>query len=109
MHGKTVLSILKTIFDFITISRKFSRFTNQNKSSPETGGKNPAKNKPPRLNPDNFGDPSILLPSRQLVGKTPKRSRILQKRGDVIKENTGLRKVRHFSNECLIVDGGHGI
>ena len=109
MHCKAVLSILKTIFHFVTISRKFARLSDRDESSPETGRKNPAENKPTRLNSDNLGDPAILIPSRQLVGETPNCGRIFQERSDVIKENTGLRKVRHFSNECLIIDGRHGI
>ena len=85
MHGKTVMSVLETIFHFITISWKFSRLTNWNKSGPETRRENPAEDKPPGFNPYYLGDPPILIPSRQLVGKTPNRGRILQERGDVIK------------------------
>ena len=108
VHGKAGMSVLETILHLITISRKLSRFANRDKSSPETRRENPAENKPPGLNSYNLGNPSILISSRQLVGKTLNCSRILQERGNVIKQNAGLRKVRHFSNECLIVDGRHG-
>ncbi len=109
VYRKAVLSVLEAILYFITISRKFSRPANRDESGPETRGENPAENKPSGLNPYNLGDPSILIPSRQLVGKAPNSGRILQERGDVIKENAGLRKVRHFSNEGLIIDESHGV
>ena len=109
VHGKAVMSVLEAILYFITISRKLSWPPNRDESSPETRGENPSENKPPGLNPYHLGDPPILIPSRQLVGKALNRGRILQERGNVIKENAGLRKVRHFSNEGLIVDDGHRI
>lgn len=107
VHGEAVMSVFKAILHFITISRKFSRLANGDKSGSETRRENPAEDKPSGLNPYNLGDPSILIPSRQLIGQALHRDRIFQERGDVIKENAGLRKVRHFSNECLIVDGRH--
>ena len=73
VHGKAVMSVLKAILHFITISRKFSRLTNWNKPGPEMRRENPTENKPPRLNPYNFGDPSILIPSRQLVARLQRR------------------------------------
>lgn len=85
VYGEAVLSVLKAILHFITISRKFSRLANGDKSGSETRRENPAEDKPPGLNPYNLGDSSILIPSRQLVGKALYRGRILQERGDVIK------------------------
>src|SRR6185437_784541 len=108
VYGKAVMSVLETILHLITISRKRSRLANRDKSGLKTRRENPAENKPTGLNPYNLSDSSILIPSRQLVGQTLYCGRILQERGDVIKQNAGLRKVRHLSNECLIVDDRHG-
>lgn len=64
VHGKAVLSVLEAILHFITISRKFSRLANRDKSGPETRRKNPTENKPPGLDPYHLSDSPILIPSR---------------------------------------------
>lgn len=85
VYGKTIMSVLETILHFIAISRKFPRLANRDKSGPEPRRENSTENKSPGLNPYNLGDPSLLIPSRQLVGKTLNGGGVLQERGDVIK------------------------
>ena len=79
------------------------------KPAPKPRRKHAAENKSSRLDPNDFGDPLSLITGRQFVGQDRERGGIFQERGDVVKENAGLGKVRHFANEGVIVDGGHGL
>jgi hypothetical protein len=106
---KTVVTIFETILDFIAVSRKFPGLPYWNESRSKPRRKNPAEDEPSRLDTNDLPDPSILIPSRQLIGQTSDSGWMLQQSGDVIEENTGLWKVRHFADKRLIVDSGHEI
>lgn len=103
MDSQGTGSVFQVVFHFETISRELAWFPNRHKSGSEPGRQSPAENEPSRLDPDNLCNPLTSILDGEIVRDLLKRRRVLQQRGDVVEEDSGLGEIRYFPDEGFII------
>ena len=99
-----IRSVLKAVFYFETIGRQLPRLADRDEPGAKPAGQHAAENKSPGLDPHHLIDPVRLIAHGQLVRQLAEGHRIFQQGRNIVEENAGLWKIRHFADEGLIVD-----
>ena len=93
--------IFETIFDFEAVGRQLSRLPDRHEPRIEPLRQDTGVNEPPRFNAHHLGHPLPSIIGDKIVGDRREGLAILQQGCDVVKENAGLRVIRHLANEAL--------
>lgn len=105
MDRQGVRSILEAVLHLEAIGRQLPRLSDRDKTRPEPTGQHAAEDKPPGLDSHHLIDPVRLITRGQLVRQLAEGLGIFQQGRNIVEENAGLGKIRHFADEGLIVDG----
>src|SRR5439155_16655691 len=82
---------------------QLARFANRREAGAYAVRDRGAKNEPPALDADDDVDRLFLERRRQTIDGRFEAGRILQQRGDVVKEDPRLREIRHVTDLALQV------
>src|SRR5262249_36049292 len=83
------------------LCRQFLRLTHRYETGTKRVGQSRRENEPARLHPDHEIDLGVPVVVLKPVDDTAQSHRIFQEGRNIVKENTGLRKVRHAANQLL--------
>jgi|APFre7841882590_1041340.scaffolds.fasta_scaffold09616_2 hypothetical protein len=104
MDGQGVRPILKAVLHFKTVSRQFPRFADRHEPGAKPTGEHSPENKTSGFDPHHFLDPTAVIPRGEFFDQAAECSPIFEQCGDIVEEDTGLGKIRHFTDKRLIVD-----